>query len=159
MHLSGGTAEPRGPSRAGVPDALRHRWLAPVHALLVSFLAVLLLGAVVADPAEPAVRVRLVTSAAEGGDTTRVPAGGVENAAVRVFAEGQRDLVVGRDGAFVVPTTGTSLTVCVRLPRDWSAPGTDTRRLPGFACWADVRPTGDPDRVIDLVVTGPEADR
>ncbi|TQM78388.1 hypothetical protein FHX81_0654 [Saccharothrix saharensis] len=144
MHTSGGTSG----NRAALPDALRSRWLAPVYALVVSFLAVLLLGAVVGEPAAPtrSVDIRFV---AHGQDRASL-----DNARVEVFAGTGSALTVNAEGRIDgVPADGP-LTICVRLPQGWSAPA-PARRLGDLTCWPEVAAEG----LVELPVTRSEAPR
>ncbi|MFJ6673907.1 hypothetical protein ACIQMJ_22590 [Actinosynnema sp. NPDC091369] len=145
MHTSGGTTG----NRTAMSDGLRSRWLAPVYALVVSFLAVLLLGAVVREPAAPAGRsvdIRFVTN---GQDRASL-----DNARVEVFAGTESDLVVNAGGGIDdVPADG-ALTICVRLPKGWSAPA-PAQRLGDYTCWPGVAADGP----VELPVTRSEVPR
>ncbi|WP_158845929.1 hypothetical protein [Saccharothrix deserti] len=143
------------------PDGLRSRWLAPVYALVISFLSVLLLGAVVSEPAttppageEPTVDLQFVTTKDEQGGTTPVPVTGPDIAEVTVLVGRGSGFEVGADGKVEDVMSGESLTVCAELPREWSAPGTTKRGE--FTCWAERVPkVVGGDRRIELLVNRP----
>ncbi|GAB2960275.1 hypothetical protein [Saccharothrix stipae] len=155
MHTSGRTAEPR--DRAVAPGGPRDRRLAPVYALVVSFLVVVLLGAVVREPAEQPVDPRLVDL--QLVTTGRAPVTDLANAQVKLLDGSGTTLVVNAEGRVDDVKSGESLTVCVRLPRGWSAPK-PAEQLADFACW----PSVDPDVVnadgrVELVVARSEVGR
>lgn len=145
MRTSGGTSE----NRAASPGGPRSRLWAPVYALVISFLAVLLLGVVVREPVvPPSVDLRFVTA---GQGTARL-----DNAQVTVLAGHRSDRTVDAGGRVDdVPSDGP-LTVCVRLPREWSAPA-PAERLGDLTCWSDLDPEADGG--IELVVTRSEVPR
>ncbi|MGM1058688.1 hypothetical protein [Saccharothrix sp. Mg75] len=154
-----------------MPDALRSRVMAPVYALIVSFCAVLVLGAAAdregttttsttpppatAPPAtsapEPAAPVfRLITEERDGLVVRREPASGLAGKRVEVLTGGG-PVVVG-EGAELSVGAG-SRRVCVLLPEGWTAPP-PAHRLDGRVhCW-DVTPRAD-GTPVNLVVTGP----
>lgn len=136
MHTSGGDAETR-------PGGLRNRWLAPVYALVIAFLAVLLLGAVAREPDVPppsTVAVQFVPNLPEGTQ-------------VKVLAANASDHTVNGQGRVDVGTSGKPFTVCVQLPAKWSAPA-PAARFGDYACWPPVDPDAvDPGGRVELVVT------
>jgi hypothetical protein len=150
VHTSAGTA--------GKQSGLRSRWLAPVYALAISFLAVLLLGLVVREPAEPEppparpkVDIRFVTT---GQDRVQL-----DNTKVKVLAGSSSDLTVHAGGGVDDVTSGESLTICARLPKGWSAPA-PAERLGDFTCWPQVDPGAlDSGHRIELTVTRSEVPR
>ncbi|MEV8441126.1 hypothetical protein AB0425_27420 [Actinosynnema sp. NPDC051121] len=149
MHTSAGTA--------GKQSGLRSRWLAPVYALVISFLAVLLLGLVVREPTatgpptRPKVDIRFVTT---GPDRTQL-----DNAQVKVLAGSSTDLRVNAGGGVDDVTSGQSLTICARLPKGWTAPA-PAERLGDFTCWPKVDPDVlDDDHRIELTVARSEVPR
>ncbi|MEU4447674.1 hypothetical protein AB0K14_35770 [Actinosynnema sp. NPDC050801] len=160
MHTSGRTAEPR--DRAVAPGGPRDRRLAPVYALVVSFLAVVLLGAVVREPAGQPVDPRPVDPRSvdlQLVTTGRAPVTDLANAQVKLLDGSGTTLVVNAEGRVDDVKSGESLTVCVRLPRGWTAPK-PAEQLADFACW----PSVDPDVVnadgrVELVVTWSEVGR
>ncbi|MFE9750487.1 hypothetical protein ACFYOT_36755 [Saccharothrix saharensis] len=144
MHTSGGTTG----NRAAMPDALRSRWLAPFYALVVSFLAVLLLGAVVDEPDPPtrSVDIRFVTN---GQDRTSL-----DHTRVEVFAGTESVLTVNAEGRIDDVPADRALTICVRLPEGWSA-SAPARRLGDYTCWPEVAAEGR----VELPVTRSGAPR
>ncbi|MCE6997164.1 hypothetical protein LZG04_20500 [Saccharothrix sp. S26] len=135
MHTSGGAAE-RG-------SGLRGRWLAPVYALAVSFLAVLLLGAVMPEPEQPTtVHLRFVTNGQ--------PAAALHDAEVEVLAGADSDLTVNAEGGVDAVTSGRPLRICVHLPAGWKAQG-ETKPLGDLTCWERVTP--DAEGRVQLAVT------
>lgn len=149
MHTTAGTA--------GQQSGLRSRWLAPVYALVISFLAVLLLGLVFREPADtgpPAgsrVDIRFVTT---GPDRAQL-----DNAQVEVLVGSSTGLRVSAGGGVDDVTSGKSLTICARLPKGWSAPA-PAERLGDYTCWPEVDPgVLDDDHRIELTVTRSEVPR
>lgn len=148
MHTSGGAAEHRG--------GLRSRWLAPVYAVVVSFLAVLLLGAVVREPAPPPPPPRTVDLQFVTPGQGRAP---LADARVRVLAGTTSELTVNAEGRVDDVASGRPLTICVRLPQGWTA-SAPAHRLGDFTCWPDVDPDAvNADGRIELAVTRSEVPR
>ncbi|MCC8249349.1 hypothetical protein [Saccharothrix luteola] len=149
MHTSGGAAETRSTS----PSRLRDRRLAPVYALVTSFLAVVLLGAVAREPTDPppaAVGIQFVSDQSARAVT------GLTNAHVKVLARNSSDLRVNDRGQVDVATSGEPLTICLRLPDRWSAPA-PAAQLDGYRCWPSVDTAEvNADRRVELVVTPPK---
>lgn len=144
MQTSGSTAEPG--HRAEPRAWWRSRRLAPGYALVIAFLVTALIGWLLSEPAPRSVDLRLVTA-------NRSPATGLANARVEVLDGDGSDLAVDAGGRIHLTSSGKPLTVCVQLPKGWSAPQ-PAEQLGDFACW----PLDDGDQA-DLVVTPPGTGR
>jgi hypothetical protein len=143
-----------------MPEWITNRFMAPVYALLISFGAALVLGAVMtpgAAPVEPkptppaALAIHLVTSQAaeKGMPDNDVPAPELEGRPVRLYrAASDATLTVGKDGVITaVPGTGP-LTVCVSLPRGWRGREAAQGTAPGSSCWELAAEQGDVTLVV-----------
>jgi hypothetical protein len=149
VHTSGGAAAKRSTS----PSRLRDRRLAPVYALVTSFLAVVLLGAVAREPTAPppaAVGIQFVS------DQSARAVSGLTDAEVKVLTRNPSDLRVNDRGQVDIAASGEPLTICVRLPDRWSAPA-PAAQLDGYRCWSSVDTAEvNADRRVELVVTPPK---
>lgn len=148
MPLPGRLARTGGARRAVLPDGLRSRVMAPVYAMVVSFCAVLVLGAVADGGAAADRTFRLVV---EEGDGSTRPATALHGSPIAVLTGGTASTVDDR-AQLTAGGSDRPLLVCVRLPAGWSAPGT-RRWGDGYSCW-EVQP-GSADEPVDLPVRAP----
>lgn len=135
---------------------LRSRVMAPVYALIISFLAATLLGAVArrddtpagGDPAgttgNGSVTIRLMTLSGSSRDEVHVPAPELQDAVVDVSVAG-KGLKVAADGTVPLPATAAStVEVCVVLPKGWTPQEQEQVTTNGTRdCWTLVTPTGE----------------
>ncbi|HEX7307378.1 hypothetical protein [Lentzea sp.] len=135
-----------------MPEWVTHRFMAPVYALLISFGAALVLGAVMAPGDAPAeVTVRLVAKQAnEKGRYDDVPAAELRGSAVHVSRGGEdAELAVGEQGAVTLSRAAGPVTVCVALPQGWTGPRTARGEASGTPCWSI--PAGSREVSIQVV--------
>ncbi|MFD9700792.1 hypothetical protein [Lentzea sp. NPDC059081] len=116
-----------------MPEWITSRFMAPVYALLISFGAALVLGALMTSDDAPAeVTVRLVAKQAnEKGRFDDVSPAELAGSAVRVRRDGaDAELAVGAQGAVTLARAIGPVTLCVTLPAGWTGHGT------GTPCWS-----------------------
>lgn len=129
-----------------MPEWITNRFMAPVYALLISFGAALVLGAVMtpdAEPVEPepdppaALTIRLIAKQpAEKGLLDDVPVTELEGKSVRLYrAASDATLTVGKDGVITAVPGAGPLTACVSLPRGWRGVEAVQGAAPGSSCW------------------------
>lgn len=145
-----------------MPEWMSNRLMTPVYALLISFGAALVLGAAMNSEGAPAgqqppptdsaatVTIRLVTKqVVEQGVLDDVAPTALEGSQVRLYrVASDAALAVGKDGVLTLPQVAGPLTVCVSLPKGWTARGALHGVAPGLPCWELEAKTG----VVDLLV-------
>ncbi|MGW4112970.1 hypothetical protein ACWEFJ_19030 [Actinosynnema sp. NPDC004786] len=149
MQTSGSTAEPR--NRAEPRAAWRSRRLAPGYALVIAFLVATLIGWLLPEPAPPPVTprpldLRLVTAdQSPATELARVP--------VTVLGGDGSPLAVDAGARIHITSSGEPITVCVKLPKEWSAPD-PAKQFADFACWPPLHDEQRADLVVARTETG-----
>jgi hypothetical protein len=144
----------------------RSQFMAPVYALVISFGAALLLGAVLTEdspptsqnpetttppPAAPVVRLVTTRDDPSGAGSNLVPVTELRDAQVQVYSTSKGNLAVGEKGEVPLgDTAGSAVTICVKLPENWTPRSPKTVDfVQGFTCWKVAEPAGE----VQLVVT------
>ena len=126
-------------------DGWRNRYLAPVYALVISFVIVLVAGLLAlpktsaGEPPNPQpttapqANIRFLVS------RTNTPATKLNGTTVELFGGDPLTREVNEKGELSLPVPKTRFTICANLPDDWSA----NSRKPSdstFTCWGPFEP-------------------
>lgn len=113
--------------------------LAPIYALAIAFVLVLILGAALNHPAPPGppppVQFKLDI---QGMTELAKEFQDFPGLALRVGVVGAKeqlaDVQLGRSGQFMLLVPDGDIRICMRIPKGWSAEGMDKDRASGDSC-------------------------
>ncbi len=138
-------------TRAAMADWWRNRYMAPVYALMISFVIVLLVGFAVHSsqpgqatpnppPAAPGQSVNKIQFKAAVANVHLVELADTE---VELFGEVHRTATMDQNGELSAPAPDKPFVICADLPPGWSAKNAQKSEQSRYTCWGPFNPGSD----------------